>query len=422
MESMIVDEEMKDQVLPCEVFSVAEALENVRRGARSHDEPEEEFRLRCFNKIFCDGESPAYLIKNGYAKRLNIIFDVDHTLVFSVDHMSSVVIANDETIPKISMSNGRSSHSVIVREGVTELLVFLSEFCNFYVYSHGLKDYIMKVLNILDPSQKYFKNREHTVLAPIDSAEQLKFNISKKSIYDIRDPVTGKPLFRNQDVLIIDDQLHAIKQQDVGHLIQSKKFAKHIEKLLDSDSRNYPVYQYGNVQTPYNYTKDSNKHHLDLNRAGERNQLYYIGVMISKLFLNQFTLSPKTPIINLLANYKKTIFSGMKFYLEDFHLNVVLKDRENCNQYKEICAHYIKELGGQTITSKIISDFQVVFLTKIPQLVQPGASSMAFLQNQTSLSSRLKIVNYRYVLDCLFMLVRLDHEQYHPNVMTVKYC
>lgn len=57
---------------------------------------------------------------------------------------------------------------VIVREGVPEMLDFLSEFCTFYVYSHGLKEYIMKVLNVLDPDQKYFKNRERTVLAPKD--------------------------------------------------------------------------------------------------------------------------------------------------------------------------------------------------------------------------------------------------------------
>ena len=63
------------------------------------------------------------------------------------------------------------SMCAIVREGVQEMLDFLSEFCNFYVYSHGLKEYILKVLNVLDPDQKYFKNRERTVLAPKDQMD-----------------------------------------------------------------------------------------------------------------------------------------------------------------------------------------------------------------------------------------------------------
>lgn len=57
---------------------------------------------------------------------------------------------------------------IVVREGVYEMLELLHEFCTFYVYSHGFKEYILKILEILDPNQKYFKDRERTVLAPID--------------------------------------------------------------------------------------------------------------------------------------------------------------------------------------------------------------------------------------------------------------
>ena len=43
---------------------------------------------------------------------------------------------------------------VYIREGVKEMLEFLSEFCNIYVYSHGMKSYIMEVLKVLDPTGK----------------------------------------------------------------------------------------------------------------------------------------------------------------------------------------------------------------------------------------------------------------------------
>ena len=60
---------------------------------------------------------------------------------------------------------------LIVRYGVHEMLDFLSGFCNFYVYSHGFKEYISAILTKIDPTEKYFKNREYTVLAPKDSSE-----------------------------------------------------------------------------------------------------------------------------------------------------------------------------------------------------------------------------------------------------------
>ncbi len=55
---------------------------------------------------------------------------------------------------------------IFVRNGVTEMLELLSEFCNLYVYSHGLKSYIMQILQLLDPDNKYFLDRENRVLAP----------------------------------------------------------------------------------------------------------------------------------------------------------------------------------------------------------------------------------------------------------------
>ena len=57
---------------------------------------------------------------------------------------------------------------ILVRHGVKEVLEFLSDFCTLYVYSHGLKPYINEILSVLDPDQKYFKDRDSTVLAPED--------------------------------------------------------------------------------------------------------------------------------------------------------------------------------------------------------------------------------------------------------------
>lgn len=44
----------------------------------------EEFRTACFTMIARNEMRPGYLIEKGLAQRLNVVFDIDHTLVHSV--------------------------------------------------------------------------------------------------------------------------------------------------------------------------------------------------------------------------------------------------------------------------------------------------------------------------------------------------
>lgn len=82
----------------------------------------------------------------------------------------------------ISLSHqGRSfKYWVIERFSLQETLQYLKTFCEFYVYSHGLRDYVLAILRVIDPHQKYFRDYDHTVIAPLDPAEQQAFNEKKK--------------------------------------------------------------------------------------------------------------------------------------------------------------------------------------------------------------------------------------------------
>jgi hypothetical protein len=117
---------------------------------------------------------------------------------------------------------------LIVRYGVPEALEYLSKFCNFYVYSHGLRHYIDEILKYLDPDEKYFIDRDWKVLAPHDQVEQMAFVKKQKSLYDFKNPNDrSKSIFGPEDInktLIIDDQWAAIKETD--HLVISKKFLR----------------------------------------------------------------------------------------------------------------------------------------------------------------------------------------------------
>ena len=127
--------------------------------------------------------------------KLNLVFDIDHTLIFAIDKKLYPKLLEDygkewgHNIHKLvlgeffriyflissvqNIGDGRTwSYEMwlIVRYGVFELLDYLNTFCNFYVYSHGFHTYIKEILNKIDPDEKYFKNREQTVITPKDNA------------------------------------------------------------------------------------------------------------------------------------------------------------------------------------------------------------------------------------------------------------
>jgi len=44
----------------------------------------EDFRLACFGLVAKGELEPKYLIEQGMAQKLNVIFDIDHTLIYSI--------------------------------------------------------------------------------------------------------------------------------------------------------------------------------------------------------------------------------------------------------------------------------------------------------------------------------------------------
>ena len=96
-------------------------------------------------------QSPGTLITNRLSPRLNVVFDVDHTLIYACDRRESRIIPGTmKNTHLLKLSNGFEM-ILIVREGVYEMLEYLAPFCTFFVYSHGLREYIERILDIIDP-------------------------------------------------------------------------------------------------------------------------------------------------------------------------------------------------------------------------------------------------------------------------------
>ena len=59
--------------------------QRVAEMARENEMSPAEFRKACLGMIMQGEASPAHLVKQGLAQRLNVVFDIDHTLIHSVN-------------------------------------------------------------------------------------------------------------------------------------------------------------------------------------------------------------------------------------------------------------------------------------------------------------------------------------------------
>jgi hypothetical protein len=132
---------------------------------------------------------PGFLVENNLSHKLNLIFDVDHTLIFAfqVGENRTIQPGGAKDTHLLKLPSGMEM-TLVVRQGLDQMLRYLSSFCTFYVYSHGLREYILKILEIIDPKEEYFFKRATRVLAPKDESEQKRMRATHKSLTDFKDP------------------------------------------------------------------------------------------------------------------------------------------------------------------------------------------------------------------------------------------
>ena len=99
-----------------------------------------------------DEKGLAWLVERKVAQKLNIVFDIDHTLIFAFDTRMSTNLPPGSTLDTKLLKLGYGHDmTLVIRQGVDEMLEFLSQFCNLFAYSHGQKDYVLKILDLVDP-------------------------------------------------------------------------------------------------------------------------------------------------------------------------------------------------------------------------------------------------------------------------------
>jgi len=76
---------------------------------------------------------------------------MDHTLIYAINKDDLSVRQEHLKNVKVIKVMSKYEFVLVIRQGALEMLEYLSLFCNLYVYSHGLRGYIIEILEQIDP-------------------------------------------------------------------------------------------------------------------------------------------------------------------------------------------------------------------------------------------------------------------------------
>ena len=145
--------------------------------------------------------------------KLNIVFDLDNTCIYSVFIYPNDIVKIMEKFPENDFKiikfeyNGKYIYSAfVIRKGLKEFLEYTQKFCNFYINTLGIENYGQKIKDILEKIFKIkfkgFKGRTNN-------------SIRNKFLYDLS--------LEQKNTIIFDDKIIAWSK-DNGNVIISKLF------------------------------------------------------------------------------------------------------------------------------------------------------------------------------------------------------
>ena len=185
-------------------------------------------------------------IKENELNKLNIVFDLDNTCVYSTFIHPNLIIEliekfpqNDFKIIKFEYNQNYIYYAFIIRKGLEEFLNCTKKFCNFYINTLGMEQYGKKIKDKLEAifkiTFKGFKGR-------VNNSERNKF------LYDLS--------LEQKNTIIFDDK-PIVWTKDKGNIIISKFFVdkkitlnnlrnvnlENNESLLFGDYSPFPFYK-----------------------------------------------------------------------------------------------------------------------------------------------------------------------------------
>ena len=331
-----------------------------------------------------------YIISHNKENKINIILDIDQTLVFSqkIEEKEKIVninnndLCNDNYYIEFYLENKKYNYFVQVRKGLKDFILKLSPFCNFYVNTMANPVYIKEVLILLN--KKYNLNLCNSGINNVFITSQN----NKKTL--------PPEITKNGNFLILDDNICVWDKSYLSNIIPVRKFFGHFDNNINStqeaESLYDTIYQYYFFTNKIYCFNEKKRENIDLQNKlpfcseaswSDNNQLYFIGEIIIKTYI-------LNKLINIPVSYS---FFNI--------INNVLKD---CKIYydgedKKFFQDLVLLLGGKFVLS--IND----------------ATYILIKESQKNCINEFKnkdytFINIKWLFDCYFSFIKLDVDKY----------
>ena len=321
-------------------------------------------------KYFCIKEIPLEILMKKYnSKKINIILDIDQTLIYSKEEifidpkMKNELIkdSNPIIVPNEIQKDNPFRLIFDYRPKLKEFLVGLSKFCNFYVCTLAKENYAKMII--------YRIKKEIGIEIP---TENIVATINVK----------GFNLFNGIEVnntIIFDDTAY-VWTKELRHLIISKKFVSFLEKdcKFDFIVDDYKIINY-NARHDFIFTNET--------KNNSKFQLDYVLKFIEMAY--KFSIIFNDDIVNSIGYMRKTIFNKVKLNIQYY----------NQNQNYNLIDGIVKFLGGSMVTD--INQTTHFLLSD-----QNNLRKEKFNSNQ-----EIYFINEQWLFDSYLFLKKMDEKE-----------
>ena len=321
--------------------------------------------------------------------KINIILDIDQTLVYSqLINSEDINYINNLNIDKenshyimFSIGDKNYLYFIQVRPGLKEFISKLSPFCNFFVNSMANPTYVRMVLILLNQKYNLILNNDESnniFITPYNHLKALPYEITKDGNF-----------------LILDDNICAWDKTYLPNIIPVKKFYgafiynNENGNLFFKDKPFYQYYLYTNRIYCFNenkrklYDKNNNLPFCCEASWSEINQLNNICDTIIKVYI------------------LKELFNMKLCYAFYNILNHILN---NCNiYYKGGDENFFRDLiillGGNYIDN--INEAKYILI-----------SDNNNLDNKAYVNNKIQYIHIKWIFDTYFSFLKCDESKY----------
>ena len=321
-------------------------------------------------KYFCIKEMPLEVIMRKYnKKKINIILDIDQTLIFSKDEMhidpkmknELIKDSNPIIVPNETQKDNPYRLLFDYRPKLKEFLEGLSKFCNFYVCTLAKENYAKMII--------YRIKNEFGIEIP---DENIVATINVK----------GFELFNGIEVnnTIIFDDTANVWIKELRHLIISKKFVSFLDKdcKFDFIVDDYKLINY-NATNDFIFTNET--------KNNDKFQLDYVLNFIEMAY--KFSIIFQEDIVNSIGYMRKTIFDKVKLNIQYY----------NQNQNYSLINGIVKFLGG---TMETDINKTTHFLLSEQNILK---------KEKFNLNKEIYFVNEQWLFDSYLLLKKMDEKE-----------